>query len=172
MNTKNNRRRKASIEKIQKAFVHLLQTREVKEITVSDLCAQSGLNRSTFYANYLDIYDLAQKVKETLEQDFSEIFASYNTDSARTGALQMFTHVKENPLFYTTYFKLCDGSREQITVYDKQRAERELGNQYIKYHIEFFRSGLNAILKMWLAGGCQESPEEMAEILRQEYRGR
>ena len=29
-----------------------------------------------------------------------------------------------------------------------------------------------AIIKMWLAGGCQESPEEMAEVLKSEYRGR
>ena len=42
----------------------------------------------------------------------------------------------------------------------------------IKYHIEFFRNGLNAIIKLWLAGGCQETPEEMAEVLKAEYRGR
>lgn len=41
-----------------------------------------------------------------------------------------------------------------------------------KYHIEFFRNGLNAIIRLWLAGGCAESPEEMAEVLKQEYRGR
>lgn len=42
----------------------------------------------------------------------------------------------------------------------------------LKYHIEFFRNGLNAIIKIWLAGGCKETPEEMAEVLHQEYRGR
>lgn len=42
----------------------------------------------------------------------------------------------------------------------------------IKYHIEFFRNGLHAIIKLWLAGGCQETPEEMAEVLKAEYRGR
>ena len=53
-----------------------------------------------------------------------------------------------------------------------ERAEKEYITQNIKYHMEFFRNGLNAIIKLWLAGGCQESPEEMAEVLRQEYRGR
>ena len=28
------------------------------------------------------------------------------------------------------------------------------------------------IKKMWLENGCKESPEEMAEIIKQEYRGR
>ena len=59
MNTKNNRRRRESVEKIEKAFVKLLQTEELKRITVADICKESGLNRSTFYANFLDVYDLA-----------------------------------------------------------------------------------------------------------------
>ena len=42
----------------------------------------------------------------------------------------------------------------------------------LKYHIEFFRNGLNSIIKLWLADGCRESPEEMAEVLKQEYKGR
>jgi len=53
-----------------------------------------------------------------------------------------------------------------------KRAEKEHIDRNIKYHIEFFRSGLNTIIKMWLTDGCKESPEEMAEILRAEYRGR
>jgi hypothetical protein len=53
-----------------------------------------------------------------------------------------------------------------------QRAEKEQLTGNIKYHIEFFRNGLNAIIKLWLANGCKESPEEMATILKQEYRGR
>ena len=90
----------------------------------------------------------------------------------RTGALKMFTHIKENQLFYKTYFKLCYDEKHLISVYDPKRAEMELEDKNIKYHIEFFRNGFNAIVKMWLSGGCAESPEEMAEILKQEYRGR
>ena len=32
--------------------------------------------------------------------------------------------------------------------------------------------GLLAIIKLWLKNGCKESPEEMAEIIKREYRGR
>lgn len=56
--------------------------------------------------------------------------------------------------------------------YDIQQAKRHFDNQHIEYHVEFFRSGLNAIVKMWLAGGCKESPEEMEKIIRSEYQGR
>ena len=172
MNTKNNKRRRDSQEKIEKAFVELLQTREIKEITVSDLIKTTGLNRSTFYANYVDIFDLADQTRKILEDEFSNLFADYDYFHERSGALKMFQHIKENQIFYNTYFKLCYDDKHLISIYDKRRAEKEHMDSNIKYHIEFFRNGLNAIIKLWLAGGCKESPEEMAEVLKQEYRGR
>ena len=84
----------------------------------------------------------------------------------------MFQHIKEPQIFYKTYFKLCYDDKHLISIYDAKRAEKENMDNNLKYHIEFFRNGLNAIIKLWLAGGCQESPEEMAEILKSEYRGR
>lgn len=172
MNVKNNKRRRQSQEKIEQAFIELLQTREMKEITVSDLIKMTQLNRSTFYANYIDIFDLADKTREKLEKDFSSLFADYDYLHERSGALKMFRHIKENQIFYQTYFKLCYDDKHLISIYDARRAEQEHIDRNIKYHIEFFRNGLNAIIKLWLAGGCQETPEEMAEVLKAEYRGR
>ncbi len=172
MNTKNNKRRRESVLKIEKAFMELLQTRELKEITVSDICKMTGINRSTFYANFMDIYDLADKLRDKLENDFQSLFGEGTTADTPGGDVKMFTHIKENQLFYKTYFKLGYDEKHQVWVYDTKRAESDFGNNYIKYHIEFFRNGLNAIIKMWLADGCKESPEEMAAILKQEYKGR
>ena len=106
MNTKNNKRRRNSVEKIEKAFVELLQSRDMKEITVSDICKTTGLNRSTFYANYMDIYDLADKFREKLERDFALIFLD-DLQREQNGALKMFRHIKENQIFYKTYFKMA-----------------------------------------------------------------
>lgn len=172
MNVKNNKRRKESQEKIQKAFIEALQTRELKEITVAELIRQTGLNRSTFYANYLDISDLADQTRKRLENEFSDLFAHYDYCHRRDGALLMFRHVKENQIFYKTYFKLCTDDRHLVSPYDAGRAKKEHIEKNLKYHIEFFRNGLNAIIKLWLAGGCRETPEEMAEVLKQEYMGR
>ena len=172
MNTKNNSRRRESRKRICKVFVQLLQTEELNQITVSDICKKADINRSTFYANYLDVYDLADQLRAELESQFTELFSGYDTGAERTGALKMFAHIKENQLFYKTYFKLCYDEKHMINVYDVNQAEAAFGGQNLKYHIEFFRNGLNAIIKMWLRDGCRESPEEMAEILKQEYRGR
>lgn len=162
------KRKRDSIDKIEKSFINMLQNKEINQISVTDICKDTGLNRSTFYANYIDIYDLADKICEKLEKDFGEQFKEQYNHKAVT----MFRHIYENQLFYKTYFKLCYNEKHQINIYDVSRAEQEFENKHIKYHIHFFRNGFNAIVKMWLADGCKETPEEMAEIIESEYRGR
>lgn len=172
LNTKNNKRKQESQAKITRAFIELLQTNDLNAITVSDIIKLAGLNRSTFYANFIDIFDLADKTREVLEKEFSDLFADYDYFNERSGVLKMFRHIKENQLFYKTYFKLCYDDKHLISYYDPARAEKEQIDSNIKYHIEFFRNGLNAIIKLWLANGCKETPEEMAQVIKQEYRGR
>lgn len=170
MNVKNNRRRRESQEKIEKAFIELIQTREIQEIAVADIIRMTGLNRSTFYANYLDIYDLADKIRKKLEEDFSSMFTEASDDNEQNGSLKMFRHIYENQIFYKTYFKLQYDESQKISIYDRNLAIRDGLEENIEYHIEFFRHGLNAIIKMWLAGGCRETPEQMVDILKREYR--
>lgn len=173
MNTKNNRRRRESIERIKKVFIELLQTKELHEITVSDICKRCELNRSTFYANYADIYELADKVGEDLEREVDLLYETETTQSFNSNDyLKLFRHIKENQLVYCTYFKLGYDNQFKLKYYDIHQAKQHFDNQHIEYHIEFFRSGLNAIVKKWLADGCRETPEEMDEIIRSEYRGR
>ena len=86
--------------------------------------------------------------------------------------LKLFRHIRDNQLVYRTYFKLGYDNQFKLQYYDIHQAQRHFDNQYVEYHVEFFRSGFNAIVKMWLAGGCQETPEEMEAIIRSEYRGR
>jgi hypothetical protein len=38
--------------------------------------------------------------------------------------------------------------------------------------MEFFKAGITQIIKIWLKSGCQESPEDMFEIIKSEYHGR
>ena len=151
MNVMNNKRRRESQEKIQKAFIELLQTREIKEISVSALIKTAGLNRSTFYANYIDIFDLADKTREKLESDFSNLFADYDYYNERSGALKMFRHIKENQIFYNTYFKLCYDDSHLISKYDTERAQKEHMDSNLKYHIEFFRNGLDNTIRVQCA---------------------
>lgn len=173
MNTPNNRRKKKSIETIEKVFIDLLQTRQLSEISVSDICKLAGLNRTTFYANYTDIFALADSIRYKLEGSLAELYKEEITGGFNSNDyLKLFRHIKDNQIFYRTYFKLGYDDNYKIVSYDTELAKQHFQNRFINYHMEFFKSGLTKIIKMWLSGGCRETPEEMYEIIRSEYRGR
>ena len=70
MNTKNNKRKRESMQKIEQVLIEFLQTKKLNQISVPDICKKAKLNRSTFYANYVDIYELADTIREKLEAQF------------------------------------------------------------------------------------------------------
>ena len=173
MNTPNNKRRKESMERIEKVFVELLQTKELDEIRVSDICKRAGLNRTTFYANYADIYGLADAIRNKLENEVTDLYEDEITQRFNShDYLKLFRHIKDNQIFYQTYFKLGYDNEYKVIAYDVNLAREHFHNQFVEYHMEFFRAGITQIIKLWLKNGCRESPEDMVEILKSEYRGR
>lgn len=172
MNTKNNKRRRDSVARIERTFVEQLQTQELSEIRVSELCKCAGVNRSTFYSNFIDIYDLADKLRDDLVQEVRSLYTHKEFTGDAEDMLTLFCHIRDNQLFYKTFFKLGYDNRSNIYLYDFELSSLEFDSRYVDYHYEFFRGGFNALLKLWLDGGCRETPEEMNEILLGEYRGR
>lgn len=175
MNIANNKRRKKSQEKIEKIFVELLQDKEINEISITDICKKAELNRTTFYNNYLDIYDLADKIKEKLEREVYNLYQEERLNRYNSNDFsKILTLIKENPLFFKTYFKLgFDSTHEalgNVYQYDYNQAKEKFDDKYIDYHIEFFKAGFNAIVKKWLNNNCQETVAELCEIIKSEYK--
>ena len=170
MNTPNNKRKKESMDRIEKVFIELLQTKELDEISVSDICKRAGLNRTTFYANYTDIYGLADVIRDKLENEVSDLYREEVTQGFNSNDyLKLFRHIKDNQIFYKTYFKLGYDNNYKIFRYDTALAYKHFQNKFIEYHMEFFKAGITQIIKIWLNGGCKESPEDMFEIIKSEY---
>ena len=175
MNTPNNKRKKESIEKIEKAFIELLQNKEINEINITDLVKKAKINRSTFYVNYIDIYDLADKLKQKMFQDVLELYKEEFIKKEHSyNYLKLFKHIKENQIYYKTLFKLnfdfieyCNYSLEE------EQAIKYYGTiNNIDSHIEFFKAGISAVIKKWLLNGCKETPEEINEVIKSEYKGK
>lgn len=132
MNTPNNKKKKNSREKIERIFIELIQTKEINEITISDICKKANLNRTTFYSNYIDIYDLANKIKENL---FKEVLNLYQEETKikkhSYDFFKLFEHIKENQLFYKTYFKLNYDNDFNLleNMIDYKEVEKYYGNK-------------------------------------------
>lgn len=173
MNTPNNKRKKESRLRIEKVFIELLQTKEVSEISVSELCKRAGLNRTTFYANYADIYGLADAIRDQLEGEVSDLYREEVAQGFNSNDyLKLFRHIQDNQIFYKTYFKLGYDNNYKIFRYDTALARQHFQDRFVAYHLEFFKAGITQLIKLWLKGGCKESPEEMFEIIKSEYHGR
>lgn len=167
MNVPNNKRRKASRRKIVSAFMTLMETMPLQKISVTELCKKAGVNRTTFYACFEDVYDLARQVMANLQSHVETLFhGDFNGDY-----LRLLQDVYDNQLYYKTCFKLGVDD-VHVKPYALERFKNVFGDEYLNYHIEFFRAGLNKILQMWLDGGCRETPEQINEILKSEYVGR
>lgn len=167
-------KKKKSQQKIEKVFLQLLQKNEIQSISVSDICKLAKLNRSTFYANYLDIYDLADKLKDNLSQEVVNIYSNERKEKNHSyDFLKLFKHIKDNQLFYNTFFKLnYDNDYKQFEDFINYDIFKQLysDEKELDYHITFFMNGLNSIIKKWLKNGCKESPEQINKILIEEYK--
>ena len=51
---------------IRKEFTQLLKEKPVQSITVRELCERTGINRSTFYNHYQDVYDLLEQIENEM----------------------------------------------------------------------------------------------------------
>lgn len=107
-----------------------------------------------------------------MSDDFAKVQIAQNSKQNSDGYLNLFKYIKENKIFFKTYFKLEEISLTPATHYNIDLATKLYDNKYIDYHIEFFRAGLNAIIKKWLNNGCKETPEEMSNILISEYKNK
>lgn len=72
-------KRKKTRARIFKAYSNLLKTKGASQITVKDICADAGINRSTFYSYYCDILQLEEAVVDAVISRASERIAEYVT---------------------------------------------------------------------------------------------
>lgn len=55
-----------SKKKIYDAFIKIRANKELRKITVKEICCEAGINKSTFYEYYEDIFDLSDKIETEL----------------------------------------------------------------------------------------------------------
>lgn len=53
-------------ETIKQAFWELYKEKKIEKITVKDITTKAGYNRTTFYAYFIDVYDVLDQIEEDL----------------------------------------------------------------------------------------------------------
>ena len=65
MEGRENARVKATRKRLADALMGMLREMPIHAVSIRELCIRAGINRTTFYKHFLDVYDLYDK----LEQD-------------------------------------------------------------------------------------------------------
>ena len=173
--------------KMDLALVSLLKKKPFDYITVSEICEEAGVNRSTFYLHYETIGDLLAETTRYLLDDF---LAYFSTDT-KAIALNLMDCELSDLIF------ICDKYLSPYLSYVKDHKEifgtallynQALGLEDVykrmfdnifnpilerfqytpsnrQYVMMYYLNGINAIILEWLRNGCDKSIQEISEII-------
>ncbi len=171
--------------KMDDALVLLLEHKEFKDISIMDVCEKAGVNRSTFYAHYENLYDL---LKETQERAVSEFIVSFGASLHAADLSKMTADelVFISPQYLVPYLTFIKKNRRLYEVYnnsgafpigdmDKQLIENVFVPIYAKngvtdrriveYMSRYFISGVTAITMEWVKRGCEDDILFICEVI-------
>jgi AcrR family transcriptional regulator len=78
---------------IKEAFMELVKEKGYNQVTVSDICKKSSINRNTFYLHYLDKDDLVGKMLKTaystMDNALKDYTIKYKTSMRRISEVQI-----------------------------------------------------------------------------------
>jgi len=156
----------------------LLSEKSIQQITVKELVEKVDIHRSTFYANFEDIYDLYNHMEDVVIEEiilivdadldravfnptaYLEILLKYITDNKQISRLFFSEKVSNTftnritELFRAAYF---DCLRQGYNI--------EATDEQLNYYYLFCFSGMLAVIEKWVAGEFACSHEELTDML-------
>lgn len=174
MNTKNNKRYAEMDIKMKSAVLELMKNNEIEKITVKKICETAKVNRSTFYAHYIDVFDLIEQIDEFLNQELMSGYESSTKLFSEGSFIPFLKHIKKHSYFYKislshrTGFPLKQGFEPLWEWIVKPNCiENGITNEdEMMYYFVYFQAGFTMTLKRWLDNECKESEEKIERILR------
>ena len=161
--------------KMDDALVAILEHKEFKDISITDVCEKAGVNRSTFYAHYENLYDL---LKETQESAITEFFDSLNSDIGPSDFSKMSADelIFISPQYlvpYLTFIKKNRRTRRGMEVYRLienifvpiYAKNGVTDRRVVEYMSHYFISGVSAITMEWVKRGCEDDILFICEVI-------
>lgn len=172
------RRIKYTKKTIKDTFISLLSEKDIKKITVSEICKLADINRATFYRYYLDVYDLLDKIQEEFIEELKNPYIEDPSRVSSVGAfskeiLQVFIDNKElvKILFDTNnniYF--LNEVLEVAYVMCKNKWEQDIPNiteDEINYAATFIFNGALGVVNFWVMNNFDKDIDEVANAIEQ-----
>lgn len=178
----------ATAARMDEAFLELLEQKDFAYITVKELCAKAGVNRSTFYLHYETLADL---LAESGQQIIDRFVAAMPHDTQEfleklpeRPVEELYLITPEYLVPYLTYVKehrrVFRTTVEQASALRMNDAYEALSRHVFlpilnrfgvsaadrEYLMAFYISGLMAIINRWLQADCQDSIEHIISVMQ------
>ena len=177
MEQKTDRRVIKTKHAIYKAFVELLNEKDVNQITITDIAKKANINRKTFYNYYSDAYEVMEEIENlTVEAFINNMGTVEFTKMADflTESFIKFTETVNKDLeFFNLLFKTNNRSFlivkivEALKEYVQKRIEEsnELDMRRFEVVSNFYLSGVLSVYMNWFMNNYDQSIEEISALL-------
>ena len=172
---KEDRRVRKTKKALREGLAELLMEKSIQHITVRELTDKADVHRSTFYANFEDIYDLYRQMEDVVLQEVSEILSvEYDLD-ARAFFGILFQYIADNKKVCRlilgegasgTFFNRISNLFKDLCVACWRR-EYNLTNVAgeMEPYAQFFLSGSLGVVGEWVASDFEQPTEELMAML-------
>lgn len=174
-NPQENQRVRRTRKLLWEALLALLNERRFEEISVTDICEQAMVNRTTFYKHFESKHDLLIYGMERDKEMFDRKFYQARTSEERMKVIvQVFEQMAAHPSYYTYLFtskeesKLCTllhhHTAERLEVWLAEQVQNKGRRFSIPQPIiaQFYAGTLFALGTWWLENEMPISAEELA----------
>lgn len=171
-----NKRHTNSKAAINKAFISLMNEKELEAITIFELTRKAHLNRGTFYLHYKDKNDLLEQIKADF---FNHLFMILDDEIIYTDTV----HILEKTLeaFKANYPLVAALSQSTNLDFRKTLADfiysvllsidnyqfliQESYDIPLDYALEVYMTTIISIISHWISKGCLEEPEQISRYI-------
>ena len=170
------RRALNSSQAIYQGLLQCLEEKPFDHITISDLQKASGVARTTFYRSFDNISDVLYWQCDTCFMEVLDKCASKLKSGPLEFAKQYFAYWME----HSDILELLIRINRQDIIYachmkNAERLQEKFGPMpgMVPEHGRYFvavRTGFTiSVLTTWLQGGRKETPEELIEIIKEQF---
>ncbi len=178
----------ATAARMDEAFLELIEKKDFAYVTVKEICEKAGVNRSTFYLHYETVADL---LKESAQHIIDGFVASMPYDTAdfleRLGDRPLDELYLITPEYLTPYLSYIKENRRIFRTTVEHASTLMMDNAYAelnrhvfepildrfgvptadrRYMMQFYISGLIAIISEWLKNDCKDSPDRIISVMQ------
>ena len=167
------RRVRYTKEMLNQSLIELLETKPISRVTVTELCRNADINRSTYYTHFTDPYNQLQTLKQDFSDKLNDIISDSKDPTSFPTILKVCEFIKANKktflvlnnnIGYLNTFEMLYSEELVYSIWNKQ------GNRYSeqeqKYVFAHSSAGTISVLCKWLREDENViSSEEIASLL-------